>query len=697
MNSRTLGSRLVKSILLAGTCATVLAQQYQISTYAGTGTSGYSGDGGQAASAQLGLSINSGIAVDSAGNLYIAEHMYSSDFSTINNLVRKVSPAGIITIVAGTGTLGSSGDGGPATSAQLNSPAGLAVANDGTLYIAGLDNRIRKVSPSGIITTYAGTGAAGYSGDGGPAASAKLSGPTGLALDSSGNLYVADGNFVVRKISSSGVIITVAGTGNPGFSGDGGSAASARLQFLAGVTVDSGGNLYIADQGNRAIRKVTPGGTISTLATGFAFAGLAADGAGNLYVTDTGVYCVRNGSSVSCFYTTPSSRVRKISSAGAISTLAGTGTSGYSGDGGPATSAQLGRVVGGIVLDGAGNIYVEDNSNNVIRALKPTATQLSIATASPLAQATVGASYFQTLAASGGTPPYVWAIASGALPAGLALSGSGGISGTPTAAGTFSVAVRVTDSTSISVTQSFSLTVGPPTASIVNSASYAGGSVAPGELVVIFGYGMGPSTLAGLQLDSRGYVATNLAGTQVFFDGVPAPLIYTSAGQVSAVVPYSVSDKASTQIQVSYQGLNTAPATMPVTSTKPGIFTVDASGRGPGAILNQDQTLNTAANPASVGSVVVIFATGEGQTSPAGTDGKPGASPVPQPMAQPVTATIGGVNAPVLYAGGAPDLVAGVFQVNLKVPEGVATGNAVPVVLNIAGSTSQDNVTLAIR
>jgi uncharacterized protein (TIGR03437 family) len=329
--------------------------------------------------------------------------------------------------------------------------------------------------------------------------------------------------------------------------------------------------------------------------------------------------------------------------------------------------------------------------------LKPASTQLSITAASPLTQGAAGASYSQALTASGGAPPFTWAIASGALPLGLTLSASGAIAGTPTTAGTYTFTVKVTDSASATATQSFSLTIGPPTASIVNSASYAGGSVAPGEIVTIFGYNMGPGALAGTQLDSRGYVTTTLAGTQVLFDGVAAPLIYTSAKQVSAIVPYAVSGKTSTQVVVSYQGQNSAPAVMPVTAVKPGIFTVDSSGQGPGSILNQDYSLNTAANPAPVGSVVMVFATGEGQTTPSGVDGKLGDSSAPQPVAQPVTATVGGVSAPVMYAGGAPSLVAGLLQVNVQIPHGVTAGNAVPVVLNIGGSTTQANVTLAIR
>lgn len=221
--------------------------------------------------------------------------------------------------------------------------------------------------------------------------------------------------------------------------------------------------------------------------------------------------------------------------------------------------------------------------------------------------------------------------------------------------------------------------------------------VCPGEIITIFGSGLGPSTLVGLQLDSRGYVSTSLAGTQVLFDGVAAPLLYTLAGQVSAVVPYAVTGKTSTQLQVRYQGQNSKSITIPVTSVVPGIFTIDASGKGPGAILNQDGTVNSAGNPAAVGSYVFVYATGEGQTAPGGIDGKPGDAPAPTPIAHPVTATVGGVDAQVQYAGGVPGLVAGVLQVNVLVPQGVATGDSVPIVLSMGGQSSQANVTLSIR
>ena len=338
----------------------------------------------------------------------------------------------------------------------------------------------------------------------------------------------------------------------------------------------------------------------------------------------------------------------------------------------------------------------------------PTVGPISIITSSPLPTGAVGVPYSQALAATGGVTPYKgWAVSAGNLPPGISLSNIGSfltglLNGVPTTPGTFSFTVQVTDGANTVATKQFSLTITGGSVSIsangvVNAASYAGGSVSPGEIITIFGSGLGPSTLVGLQLDSRGYVSTSLAGTQVLFDGVAAPLIYTLAGQVSAVVPYAVSGKASTQLQVTYQGQNSNLVTIPVTSVVPGIFTIDASGKGPGAIVNQDGTVNSAVNPAAVGSYVFVYATGEGQTTPGGIDGKPGDAPAPTPVTQPVTATVGGVNAQVQYAGGVPGLVAGVLQVNVLVPQGVASGNSVPIVLNVGGQSTQTSVTLSIR
>ncbi len=219
-----------------------------IATVAGDGTAGYSGDGGPAIVAQL--NSPSGVAADADGNLYIAD--------TGNHRIRKVDALGTITTAAGDGAAGYSGDGGPATAAQLNSPSGVAVDADGNLYIADTDNhRIRKVDALGTITTVAGDGTAGYSGDDGPAAAAQLDSPSDVAADADGNLYIVDtDNHRIRKVDALGIITTVAGDGTAGFGGDDGEAAAAQLNSPAGIVVDAVGNLYVADSDNHRIRKV---------------------------------------------------------------------------------------------------------------------------------------------------------------------------------------------------------------------------------------------------------------------------------------------------------------------------------------------------------------------------------------------------------------------------------------------------------
>jgi uncharacterized protein (TIGR03437 family) len=235
-------------------------------------------------------------------------------------------------------------------------------------------------------------------------------------------------------------------------------------------------------------------------------------------------------------------------------------------------------------------------------------------------------------------------------------------------------------------------------ANVANAASYATGKVAPGEIITIFGSGMGPDILAPLRLNASGLVDTTLAGTRVLFDGVPAPVIYTKDIFLSVVVPYSVATKSSVSVVVEYLGIASAPVTMLVTPSVPGIFTVNASGAGPGSILNQDGiTLNSAANPAPKGSVVSLYCTGEGQTDIPGVDGQlaPGVLPLPKPLL-PVSVDIGGVAADVKYAGAAPNLVAGVFQVNVIIPASAPSGNAF-VVLHVGTATSRSDVTLAIQ
>ena len=315
-----------------------------ISTVAGSGPNGFSGDGAAATAAQL--NRPRGVALDGSGNLYIADET--------NHRIRKVDSSGNISTVAGTGTSGFSGDGAAATAAQLNSPWGVALDGSGNLYIADRQNhRIRKVDSSGNISTVAGTGTSGFSGDGAAATAAQLYQPTGVALDGAGNLYIADwANQRIRKVDSSGNISTVAGTGTQGFSGDTAAATAAQLNAPFSVAVDGAGNLYIADTSNQRIRKVDSAGVITTVAGREQLSspyGVALDGAGNLYIADT-----------------DNARIHKMDSAGVISTVAGSGTEGFSGDGGAAVAAQL-HWPRDMAPDGAGNLYIADQGNNRIR------------------------------------------------------------------------------------------------------------------------------------------------------------------------------------------------------------------------------------------------------------------------------------------------------------------------------------------
>jgi sugar lactone lactonase YvrE len=331
-----------------------------ISTIAGNGTAGYNGEGA-AVNAQLNFPI--GVALDTAGNLYIADPE--------NRRLRKVTPAGAISTVAGDGTAGFGGDGASATSAVLGFPLGVALDSAGNVFIADYDNnRVRKVTPFGLITTVAGTGSPGFSGDEGPALAAKLFKPYGLAVDSGGNLLIADSyNERIRKVTAAGVISTFAGNGLSAFAGDGGPATKGQF-YPFGIGLNSAGNLYIADWSNNRIRRVTPADVITTVAgsatKGFFGDGgpataarlsgpydVAVDGSGSLYIADTG-----------------NNRIRKVTPAGVISTVAGNNTNGWSGDGGPAIAASLSSPES-VAVDGPGNLYIADAGNNRIRKVTP--------------------------------------------------------------------------------------------------------------------------------------------------------------------------------------------------------------------------------------------------------------------------------------------------------------------------------------
>src|SRR5579864_9194052 len=230
---------------------------------------------------------------------------------------------------------------------------------------------------------------------------------------------------------------------------------------------------------------------------------------------------------------------------------------------------------------------------------------------------------------------------------------------------------------------------------VLNSASNLSGPVAPGELVVVYGSGLGPGRLAGPQVNSSGHLSSNVAGTQVLFNGEAAPLVYTRADQVAAIVPNSVAGQASAQVQVKYNGQSTPAFSTTVAVTAPGLFTLDQTGQGQAAVLNQDNTINTGANPAERGSIVVLWATGQGQSDPDWADDVLASSPLPQPKNK-VNVNIGGHWAQILYAGAAPGLAA-VIQVNARVPYGIQPGRKVPVQVRIGDAMSQTGVTMAVQ
>jgi uncharacterized protein (TIGR03437 family) len=237
-------------------------------------------------------------------------------------------------------------------------------------------------------------------------------------------------------------------------------------------------------------------------------------------------------------------------------------------------------------------------------------------------------------------------------------------------------------------------TLPPSLVKVVNAASYGEGGISPGEVVTLGGTNLGPTTLAGLTLDSSGSVSTLAGGVQVLFNGIAAPMIYAGATQVAAVAPYDLDGKPSAAVQVSVNGQVSNTVNVPVVALAPGVFTSDASGAGGGAILNSDNSFNGPDHPAAKGEVVSVYMTGEGQTAPAGVNGKVTATP-PTPLAK-VAATVDGQPATVTFAGEAPSLVSGVMQVNVQVPA-TARAGGLPIVITVGGIPSQNGVTVSVR
>jgi uncharacterized protein (TIGR03437 family) len=618
--------------------------------YAGTGSNGFSGDGGPAGLAQLAQPHD--LTVDTGGNLYIADGVRVrkvnstgtiktvagdgylnavGDFGSATNAVlyqpsavsqdaagniyiadtgtqrvRQVSPGGIITTVAGNGTASSSGDKISSTTATLNFPMGVAVDANGNLIISDTQNqRVREVT-AGIIQTVAGTGVAGLGTADQLASQTQLNNPRNTCMASNGTMFVADtGNHRVLTISKAALISVALGTGTPGYNGDGGQAFLAQVNLPSACAVDASGNLYVADSGNNRIRKVTPAGIVGTAVgtgtpgsagdEGLANAamlngprGVALDGNGNLFIGDTG-----------------NNRIREVTPDGVIHTIAGQGPAGFAGDGGPATAARL-NAPAGILLDGSGNLYVADFGNNRVRVLVPD---------SSAAQVT--------------------------LPGGL---------------------------------------------TVVNAASQVAGSVAPGEIVSIQGVNLGPSTGVSGLFDQSGNLPPVLGQVVVQFDGVAAPLTYVQASQIYVQVPYTVSGNLSTQVQLYYQGQAEAAVGVPVTTAAPGLYA---------GVVNQDGSFNSQLQPAARGSNITMFGTGQGLTNPASVTGQAAKSPAAPPVL-PVGMKINGVQATIVSAANALGQ-AGILQVVATIPSAtIVPAGSVQAVLAV-GTASAPPITIWLK
>ncbi len=557
-------------------------------------------------------------------------------------------------LIAGVGTQYFAGDGGPAAGAKFNAPMGLFRDPSGNLFIADSANkRIRRITPDGMIATVAGTSKPDA--DSLQPTSVALAGPSSVVMNSRGELFIADPPANrIRRIGVDGTMTTIAGMDEAAYKGDGWFGIYAALNGPRALAIDKEDNLYIADTGNNRVRKMNPVGTIYTVAGGGETdapdgtmaseaklsepAGVAVDEAGNLYIADT-----------------KNDRIRVVDTDGRIRTFA---------DG---TSAGLSRPTG-LRAASNGDLFVTDTGNNRIVRITSTGAVEAIA-----------GSGKRGLAGDDGPA----SEASLSSPADLLIESDGSILFTDSGNGRIR---KLTPEVTI---------VPPPTIaklSIVHGATFQEGPVAAGEMISILGVGLGPEPGISAKLTPEGTLQTDVAGTQVLFDGHPAPLFYVHDQQVNAQVPYEVYGRFQTELSVVVKGAVVATATIPVNSAVPGLLTAN-KGIGQAIALNQDGTANSFENPAVRGSVLVLYGTGDGEMTSESKTGKPA---VAAPFRSPVSVLIHGKPVDVLYAGSAPSLV-GLMQINVGIPANFPHAGILDIVVSIGGEVTQKGVTVVIR
>jgi 6-phosphogluconolactonase len=703
------------SLTLAGLSTCLFSQVVYVANEASNDVSAYSVDPGSGAltaitgspfpawSVPLAYPYGhgpAGLAVDSTGKFLYVSNPRSGGDSAYISAFNINSTSGTLTAILGSPFLVGSGLTGLAAVAVDPTGKFLYVTVPYGSYASIVTLNIN--ASSGVLTGFPRSSDVPYAG-----LSALVVSPTGKFVYATGG---ADGVLAYTANVSSGALTAV--SGSPFRAGVG----------PAGVTIDSTGKfVYVPNDsrcdscppGNVSAYSVNAGSGALTAIPGSPFptAGLGPSGAA---VDPTGKFLyVSNVSSGNVSAYTINAR------SGALTAV-------------PGSPFFSGSWPGAVAVDPSGKfLYVANNYSNTISAytINTGSGALTSVPGSPFAAGkgpvaiairsqpitpSVAISAIAPSSATAGGPVFTLTVTGAGFLIGATVQWNGSplsttfVNGTQLNAAVPASLIAAAGSASVTVaagatvSKAISFTINPIGISVtsnrvVNGASRAGGAISPGEIVTISVSGFGPGAFTGFQLDGNGYLTTLLGGAQALFDGVPAPLLSAQAGQVMAVVPYAVSGNPSTQVQVSYQGRSSPAVAVPVALAAPGIFTVDRSGSGQGMISNEDGTANAQGNPAMVGSTVVVLATGEGQTIPGGVDGKPGDFATPPAPIQTVTATVGGLDAQVVAAGGISGMAAGFLQVSVQIPPDVTVGDAVPIVLSIGGITSQPDVTLAVQ